>query len=98
MKWAPQWTRSHIEEYLNQVPWSGMWHHSGLALGVESVLHYANLNLTSSALSTNTLEKRPNCVKSDTAKFASTINLRSKYSGEVTLQFTNTYFNFNLLY
>lgn len=83
MKWAPQWTRSHIEEYLNQVPFSGLWHHSGLALGIETILQYACLNTSSAILSNNTLVKRPKCVKSDSSKFASMINLRSKYSGEV---------------
>ncbi|KAF5285106.1 hypothetical protein FQA39_LY16795 [Lamprigera yunnana] len=84
MKWAPQWTRSYIEEYLNQIPWSGMWHHSGLALGIESVLQYTSLNTTNVALNANTLERRPNCVKSDASKFASAMNLRSKYSGEIS--------------
>ncbi|KAK4878018.1 hypothetical protein RN001_010524 [Aquatica leii] len=83
MKWAPQWTRSYIQEYLNQIPWSGMWHHSGLALGIESVLQYSSLNAINAALNSNTLERRPNCVKSDASKFASAMNLRSKYNGEV---------------
>ncbi|KAK5638099.1 hypothetical protein RI129_012394 [Pyrocoelia pectoralis] len=83
MNWAPQWTPSYIEEYLNQIPWSGMWHHAGLALGIESVLQHKSLNATSAVLNVNILERRPNCVKSDASKFASAINLRSKYNGEV---------------
>ncbi|KAF5285205.1 hypothetical protein FQR65_LT13320 [Abscondita terminalis] len=83
LNWAPQWTRSYIQEYLNQIPWSGMWHHSGLALGIESVLQYTSLNATNAPLNANTLERRPTCVKSDASKFASAMNLRSKYNGEV---------------
>ncbi|XP_031331988.1 phosphatidylinositol 4-kinase alpha isoform X2 [Photinus pyralis] len=83
MTWAPQWTRSYIVEYLNQIPWSGMWHHSGLALGIETVLQYTSLNTTSASLNVNILERRPNCVKSDASSFASALNLRSKYHGEV---------------
>lgn len=82
MKWAPQSTRSHIQEYLNQIP-SGIHHHAGLALATECALQYIGLNVHSAALSMSTLEKRPKCVKSD-SKFVSLLNLRSKYAGEVT--------------
>jgi len=50
MKWAPQQTRSHLQDYLNQMPSSGMWHHSGLALAAESVLKFTGLNLQSAPL------------------------------------------------
>lgn len=81
MKWAPQSTRSHIQEYLNQLP-SGINHHTGLALATDCALQYMSLNPHSSALSTSTLEKRPRCVKID-SKFVSLLSLRSKYAGEV---------------
>ncbi|XP_065226540.1 phosphatidylinositol 4-kinase alpha isoform X2 [Planococcus citri] len=81
MKWAPQVTRSHLQEYLNQIPNSG--HHTGLALATESVLHNKGLNLQSVSLSVNTLEKRPRCVKSDSSIFVSTLSLRSRFSGQV---------------
>nr|CAD7570756.1 unnamed protein product [Timema californicum] len=51
MKWAPHATRSHLQDYLNQIPSSGLWHHSGLALAMESVLQYTGLNIQSSPLS-----------------------------------------------
>lgn len=42
MKWAPQATRSHLQEYINQIPSSGMWHHSGLSLAIDSVLEFVD--------------------------------------------------------
>ncbi|XP_018572269.1 phosphatidylinositol 4-kinase alpha isoform X2 [Anoplophora glabripennis] len=83
MKWAPQWTCSHILEYINQIPTSNMWYHSGLSMGVESVLQWGPLNIHSAPLSISTLEKRPKCVKSDSSKVMSTLSMRSKYIGVV---------------
>ncbi|XP_066260677.1 phosphatidylinositol 4-kinase alpha isoform X2 [Euwallacea similis] len=83
MRWAPQWTRSHIQEYINQIPTSGMWHHTGLSMALESILQFGPLNLYSAPLSVSTLEKRPKCVKSDSSKIISTSAMRSKYIGEV---------------
>lgn len=83
MKWAPHATRSHLQEYLNQIPHSGEWHHSGLALATESILMSKGLNLQSAPLSTSTLEKRPRCVKSDSSRFVSSVSLRSRFSGQV---------------
>nr|XP_022907836.1 phosphatidylinositol 4-kinase alpha [Onthophagus taurus] len=80
--WEPRWTRSHIQEYLNQIPTS-CWTHSGLALALESVLQYGPNNFTNLALSFSMLEKRPRCVKTDASRFATVLNLRSKYSGEL---------------
>lgn len=83
MKWAPQQTRSHLQDYLNQVPSSGMWHHSGLALAAESVLKYTGLNIQSAPLGSGTLNKRPRCVTADSARVMSSLSLRSRYAGEV---------------
>ncbi|KAH1001445.1 hypothetical protein HUJ04_005466 [Dendroctonus ponderosae] len=83
MRWAPQWTRSYIQEYINQIPTSDMWHHAGLAMALDSILHNGPLNAYSSHLSASTLEKRPQCVKTDSSKIISTSAMRSKYMGEV---------------
>lgn len=42
MKWAPQATRSHLQEYINQIPSYGMRHHSGLSLAIDSVLEFVD--------------------------------------------------------
>lgn len=88
MRWAAQSTRSHILEYINQIP-NGIHHHTGLALAVDAALEYMGPNTTSASLSMSTLEKRPRCVKTD-SKLIPLLNLRSKYAGEVTgiLDFT----------
>ncbi|CAH0558143.1 unnamed protein product [Brassicogethes aeneus] len=83
MKWAPQWTRSHIQEYINHIPSSGIWHHAGLSMALESIQKFGPLNNYSAPLSTSTLEKRPKCVKNDSSKIMSTSAMRSKYIGVV---------------
>ena len=55
MKWTPQATRSHLQDYLNQLSSSGLWHHSGLSLAIESVLQYTGLNSQSAPLSVGCL-------------------------------------------
>lgn len=50
MKWAPQTTRSHLEEYLNIHSFDGLKHHSGLAMAAESLLKYSGLNVTAETL------------------------------------------------
>lgn len=42
MKWAPQATKSHLQEYINQIPSSGMRNHSGLSLAIDSVLEFVD--------------------------------------------------------
>lgn len=49
MKWAPQATRSHLQEYVNQIP-SGLKHHSGLCLSTDTVLEFVDLAVPPSAL------------------------------------------------
>ncbi|CAD7087007.1 unnamed protein product [Hermetia illucens] len=80
MKWAPRSTRSHLQEYPNQIPVPSLAHHSGLALAFDSVVN-TNTFLPNALPSSN---KRPNCVKSDTPRFVSVLCLRSKYAGEIT--------------
>lgn len=75
MKWAPRSTRSHLQEYPNQVPISVLAEHSGLALAFDSVLHSWVANATISG------KKLPT---SDTSRFISVLCLRSKYAGEIS--------------
>ncbi|XP_055625261.1 phosphatidylinositol 4-kinase alpha isoform X4 [Toxorhynchites rutilus septentrionalis] len=79
MKWAPKSTRSHLQEYPNQVPTTSLSNHSGLALAVDSILHTWVTNASIQSTS-----KRPHCVNSDTSKFVSVLCLRSKYAGEIS--------------
>ncbi|XP_062554225.1 phosphatidylinositol 4-kinase alpha isoform X2 [Armigeres subalbatus] len=79
MKWAPKSTRSHLQEYPNQVPTTSLSNHSGLALAVDSILHTWVTNASIQCAS-----KRPHCVNSDTSKFVSVLCLRSKYAGEIS--------------
>lgn len=83
MKWAPQATRSHLQEYLNQVPNSTLWHHCGLALAIGALLGSAGLNRASFALPKAALNKRPPCVTQDYAALLAVVSQRSRYAGEV---------------
>ncbi|KAL5017409.1 hypothetical protein ScPMuIL_006998 [Solemya velum] len=86
MKWAPNTTRSHLIEYLLQRENTaqGLLQHSGLALATESVLNFAGYNKTAAPLDVSTLERRPNCVKTDSSNFMANLSLRSHYSGQVS--------------
>ncbi|KAJ8960815.1 hypothetical protein NQ318_020111 [Aromia moschata] len=83
MVWEPHWTRTHILEYINQIPTSGMCYHAGLSMAVESVLQWGPLNMDSAPLSAAMLDRRPKCVKSDSSKILTTASTRSKYIGQV---------------
>ena len=50
LKWAPQATRSHLQEYLNLHSMDAMQHHSGIALAAESLLKYSGKNPLSEPL------------------------------------------------
>lgn len=82
MKWAPKSTKSHLQEYSNQLPSSALSHHSGLALAFDSILQ------SSSSSQSQTLvpvaSKRPHCINSDTPRFVSVLCLRSRYAGEIS--------------
>ncbi|KAM7348854.1 phosphatidylinositol 4-kinase III alpha isoform 1-T1 [Cochliomyia hominivorax] len=80
MKWAPRSTKSHLQEYPNQIPTHVLAHHSGLALAFDSVV--STNTLYPNALPS--ISKRPNCVRSDTPRFVSVLCLRSKYAGEIS--------------
>lgn len=82
MKWAPNSTRSHLQEYANQIPTPTLSHHSGLALAFDAVLHSCPPSMQSSIVPVT--NKRPHCVSSDTPRFVSVLCLRSKYSGEIS--------------
>ena len=80
--WEPKWTRSHIQEYVNQIQSSNR-NHCGLALALDSILQYGPNNVKNVSLSSSILDKRPKCVRTDASKIATILNLRCKYSGEV---------------
>lgn len=82
MKWAPKSTKSHLQEYPNQLPTSSLAHHSGLALAFDAVLQSCAPALASALLPV--ASKRPHCINSDTPRFVSVLCLRSKYAGEVS--------------
>ena len=82
MKWAPNATRAHLQEYFQRH--SLLPHHAGLALLTESVLENACLNVQSASLNRQALDKIPSCVKRDTPRFITVLGLRNFYSGEVS--------------
>lgn len=83
MKWAPKSTRSHLQEYPNQVPTQTLTKHSGLALAFDAVLH-SSAPTTSATNIVPLINKRPHCVNSDTPRFVTVLCLRSKYVGVIS--------------
>lgn len=75
MKWAPRSTRSHLQEYPNQVPIGNLAEHSGLSLAFDSVLH---------SWVTNSTKSNRKLQNSGTSRFVSVLCLRSKYAGEIS--------------
>ena len=45
MKWAPQVTRSHLQEYINRIPSAGTWPYAAYAMAADSILEFVDLAL-----------------------------------------------------
>ena len=86
VKWAPDATRSHLEDYLSshQNARLGLIQHSGLSLAIDSSTQCSGSNTHASALSSSTLDRWPNCVKNNSSELVASISLRSHFIGEVT--------------
>lgn len=82
MKWSPKLTKSHLQEYPNQLPNSALTNHCGLAMAFDAALQSCAPSNTSAMLPV--ASKRPQCVNSDTPRFVSVLCLRSKYAGEIS--------------
>lgn len=84
MKWAPEWTRSNILEYKNNLQIQLFFeHHAGLSMALETIIEFGSLNNSSGSLTGTMLEKRVKCVKSDSSKMLTLMSKRSMYIGEV---------------
>lgn len=85
VRWAPDATRSHLEDYLSSHVNAliGLRQHSGLALAIEAITQCPGSNITTSALSSFTLDRWPSCVKNNSSELVASISLRSHYMGEV---------------
>lgn len=80
MKWAPNATQAHLQEYVYQNP--SLAHHAGLALLTEAVLKFANVSVQSTALTpvqANITDKRPPFSKCESPRFMTILSLRNRY-------------------
>lgn len=86
VKWAPIATRSHLQEYMvaNSEMVEALTQHTGVGLAIESIMLFAGLNASSSPQSTSLLERWPACVKKDYSEFVCSMEIRCRYSGEVS--------------
>lgn len=85
IKFAPDATRAHMQEYTHRtvVSTTNQQHHAGLALLTEALLKFASLNGQCSPLAKTVLDKLPACVKCDSPRFIAVLGNRNVYSGEV---------------
>lgn len=81
MVWAPTWTKSHIQEYVNKV---NDLDHAGLSLAMDCVLQHTSYKKNTTAINVNIYyDKLPRCVKGEVSRFQQVLYLRAKYIGEV---------------
>ncbi|XP_066584253.1 phosphatidylinositol 4-kinase alpha isoform X2 [Prorops nasuta] len=85
MKWAPQATRSHLQEYINHILTTGMWHHKSICVAIDSLFEVVDSTTPSSSIpqNTNSLDKRPRGAKNATSWFLSLMTRRAWHAGEV---------------
>ncbi|XP_023247195.1 phosphatidylinositol 4-kinase alpha isoform X2 [Copidosoma floridanum] len=76
MKWAPQATRSHLQEYIKHLQSSEEAYHASLALDTDSVLELVDLTGPSSTVG-------PSTVSNAKGHLLSMMTTRSWYAGEV---------------
>ncbi|KAG7197176.1 hypothetical protein KM043_007256 [Ampulex compressa] len=82
--WAPQPTRSHLLEYINQIPSSRLMQNTGLRLFTDSILKFMDLVIPPSAFSeTVSLDKRPHGSKGASSWLLFMMSVRCRYAGEV---------------
>ncbi|KAK3879548.1 hypothetical protein Pcinc_015884 [Petrolisthes cinctipes] len=87
MKWAPEATRSHLQNYQTHIDQANLTSHSGLALATESVMQYkGSLSSAHSSLSsaTSTLDKRHKGTNELTSSFMKYLSMRTHYQGEIS--------------
>ena len=76
MKWAPNITRSHLEQYLtnHEKLLTQLNTHTGLSLAVESIISFN---------SSKSNDNLPMCLKSTCSDFVTNLSIRSRYIGEI---------------
>ncbi|XP_047491882.1 phosphatidylinositol 4-kinase alpha-like isoform X2 [Penaeus chinensis] len=84
MKWAPEATRSHLQNYQTHIDQSNLTSHSGLALATQSVMQYAGLGTPTHMSHTATLDKRNKGATDLTSSFMKSLSLRTHYQGEIS--------------
>ncbi|XP_045112601.1 phosphatidylinositol 4-kinase alpha-like [Portunus trituberculatus] len=84
MKWAPEATRSHLQNYQTHLDQTNLSSHSGLALATESVLQYAGLKSIATGSFTSTFDKRHTGMSDLTSSFIKNLSLRTHYQGEIS--------------
>ncbi|XP_076062775.1 phosphatidylinositol 4-kinase III alpha isoform X2 [Oratosquilla oratoria] len=82
LKWAPEATRSHLQNYQTRLAQTGLSTHSGLALATESVMQYAGFSMYNHQ--TSTLDKRNKAGHDLTSSFMKGLSLRTRFQGEIS--------------
>lgn len=84
MRWAPQATRSHLQEYPSRQPTPALalGPHCGLALAVDAVL--SSCDVVDGATARLPTQCAATSSANETPRFVSVLCLRSKYTGEIS--------------
>ncbi|KAK7078017.1 Phosphatidylinositol 4-kinase alpha, partial [Halocaridina rubra] len=84
MKWAPEATRSHLQNYQTHLDQTNLSSHSGLALATESVMQYAGLGTVLHGSHSSSMDKRQKGMSDLTSSFMKSLSLRTHYQGEIS--------------
>ncbi len=85
LQFAPITAKSHVQNYMLQLQQKGenIYNHSGVSMMLECVMKYSKPRPDAESLDSQSLQRRPDCVKKDFSSFIGQMNEKYTYVGIV---------------